>query len=129
MARARARIERYVPLSRPKPKDRIRRQHDDYVRSLGVCIACGRAGPVDLMHVRSGADGGMGLKPSSRFTLPGCHACHMEQHQRGELTFWGELGIDAMDYCARLWAVSGDREAGLRTISRAQQAIRLHKNG
>lgn len=127
MPRPRPRIERHVPLPAPKPKDRIRRAHEDYVRSLGVCIACGKIGPVDVMHVRSGADGGMGLKPSSRFTVPGCHPCHMDQHQRGELTFWGELGIDPMDYCARLWAVSGDLEAGMRTILRARQAIELHR--
>lgn len=34
-------------------------------------------------------DGGTSLKPSDNYTVPLCHKCHQEQHQIGELAFWG----------------------------------------
>lgn len=124
-----ARIPRSVPVGRRKPDLRQRPRHLAFIRSLGVCIACGARCTVEAMHVRAGTDGGTGLKPSDRFCLPGCPACHRRSHQIGELAFWSELGIDPLDYSARLWAVTGDLEQGERTIARARQAIALHARG
>lgn len=75
-----ARIPRSLPKHERKPQHRIRRAHLAWLVALGVCICCG-APATEAMHVRAGADGGMGMKPSDRFSLPGCHACHMRQHQ------------------------------------------------
>ena len=125
-----ARIPRSLPQHERKPTERLRPKHLAWLRSLGVCICCGRnflAGGIAAMHVRCGTDGGTSLKPSDRFALPGCNECHARQHQVGELAFWSALGIDPLDYAARFWAVSGNTEQGLRTIMRAQQAIALHR--
>jgi hypothetical protein len=126
--RAPPRISRTAPQHVRKPKDRVRRQHQEFVRQL-PCLACGRAGPSECAHVRNGTDGGAGLKPSDRFCLPLCGpgGCHNRQHRVGELSFWSDLGIDPLDYCARLWAVTGDIEQGQRTIQRARQAIALKR--
>jgi hypothetical protein len=43
------------------------------------------------------------------------------------MAFYAELGIDPLDYCARLWAVTGDIEQGMRTILRARQAIAFRR--
>ena len=77
-------------------------------------------------HVRIGTDGGAGMKPSDRYTVPLCVVCHARQH-KGELSFWAELRIDPLNVAFRLWTISGDQEAGERIVFRARQAIGLHK--
>lgn len=127
MTRAAPRIPRAVLKAKRKPNPRRAAQHLAFVRSLGICLACGARGPVEAMHVRGKTDGGMGLKPSDKFSVPGDHACHMEQHAMGEVAFWGGVGIDPLNVSLRLWTVSGDIEAGIRIIERARQAIDLHR--
>lgn len=128
-----ARIPRSVPLPRPKPKLGVRRAHKDFLHALGICIACGRRGPVEVAHVReSRAEHGkfntMSRLADDRFTLPLCTECHIgDQHGKyGEPAFWARLGIDPIDAAMRLFAVTGDLEQGLRTIARTRQAIALH---
>lgn len=122
-----ARIPRAVPAPRRKPNERARPKHRRFISAL-PCIACGKAAPSECAHVRAGADGGTGYKPADRFCLPLCggDGCHHRQHTVGELSFWAALGIDPLDYAARLWAVTGDVDQGLRTIARAWLAIALH---
>ena len=43
--------------------------------------------PVECAHVRMGTDGGMGLKPSDKWTISLCHDHHVEQHHIGERAF------------------------------------------
>lgn len=43
---------------------------------------------VDPAHLRFGRTGGMGMKPNDNHALPLLHSLHMEQHQKGELSFW-----------------------------------------
>lgn len=131
MTRAAPRIPRASPPHRPKPNTRVRLSHRAFVRLL-PCVKCGRS-PCDAAHVRAGTDGGAGLKPSDRYLVPLCRpaasreGCHPEQHRRGELTFWAELGIDPIDLSLRLWTVTGDLVAGNRAVFRARQAIELHR--
>ena len=67
-----------------------------------------------------GTDGGTGMKPSDKYAVPLCQIpCHDRQHHVGELTFWGELGIDPLNVSLRLWTVSCDLEAGRRIIERS----------
>ena len=108
-------------LAKPKRKPNLRRaaQHLAFVRSIGICLCCGARGGVEAAHVRNGTDGGAGLKPSDRYTVPLCHACHMRQHRVGEITFWGEIGVDPLNQALRLWTVSGDVEQGQRVIERS----------
>ena len=44
-------------------------------------------GKVEAAHVRTGTDGGMGLKPSDSFAIPLCRWHHTQQHQMGERAF------------------------------------------
>ncbi len=130
MPRPAPRIARSVPLGRRKPSGRSNPRHRAFINSL-PCVACGRAAPSECAHVRMGTDGGTGYKPADRFCLPLCEGCHRTgpaaQHTIGEPAFWAERGVDPVDIAARLYAVTGDTDQGLRTISRARQAIALHQ--
>jgi hypothetical protein len=77
--------------------------------------------------VRVGTDGATGRKPSDKYTLPLCKACHAEQHRVGELSFYASLGIDVLDTTFGLWTITGNNEAGDRLIFRARQRIELNK--
>jgi hypothetical protein len=125
MPRPPARIPRDVPKAIRRPNDRVRPQHEAFIRQL-PCIVCLRT-PVQCAHVRIGTGGGAGLKPHSRFTIPLCAEHHREQHQIGEQTFWADLGIDPVNTALRLWTVTGDVEAGIRAVERARSAISLHQ--
>lgn len=104
------------PKRRPNPKRAA--QHLAFVRSLGICLCCGERGRVEAAHVRKGTDGGTGTKPSDRFAVPLLPHCHSRQHRVGEVTFWGELGVDPLNVALRLWTVSGDTDAGIRVIEK-----------
>lgn len=125
--RAPARIQRTPLVHNRRPNERLRPKHKAWIKTL-PCVVCGNQ-PCDPAHVRTGADGGMGLTPSDRFLLPLCRTHHDEQHRVGETTFWSSLGIDPMDIAARLWAVTGDTDQGVRAVLRARQAIALHQRG
>jgi hypothetical protein len=119
-------IPRRVARSKPKPEFRRRAQHLAFVRQLS-CVACGKAAPSEAAHVRLGTDAGMGIKPSDRYSVSLCASCHELQHRFGELRFWSVLRIDPLNIALRLWTVSGDLEAGERTVFRARQHINLMK--
>jgi hypothetical protein len=119
-------MARPAPKSKPKPYLRQRAQHLAFVRQL-ACVACGKAAPSEAAHVRSGTDGGVGVKPSDRYAVPLCTACHARQHRIGELTFWSALRIDPLNVALRLWTISADIKAGERTVFRARQQIDLAK--
>ena len=121
-----ARIPRSVIKAKRKPNPRRAAEHLAFVREIGTCLACGRIGKCEAMHIRNRTDGGTGLKPSDRFSVPGCAECHHRQHSTGELTFWGELGIDPLDVACRLWTISGDIDQGRRCIEKARARMRLH---
>ena len=120
------RIPRTLAPSKAKPNLRRRVQHLAFVRQL-PCVACGKAAPSEAAHVRTGTDGGVGVKPGDRYAVPLCRACHTKQHRIGELTFWSALRIDPLNVALRLWTVSADMEAGERTVFRARQRIDLAK--
>ena len=121
-----SRIPRTVARSKPKPEFRRRGQHLAFVKLLS-CVACGKAAPSEAAHVRLGTDGGVGIKPSDRYSVSLCTSCHELQHRFGELRFWSVLRIDPLSVALRLWTVSGDLEAGERTVFRARQHINLMK--
>ena len=123
------RIPRTMARPAPKPKPHLRRrpQHLPFVRQL-PCVACGKAAPSEAAHVRTGTDGGVGVKPGDRYAVPLCAACHAKQHRIGELSFWSARHIDPLNVALRLWTVSGDIRAGERTVFRARQQIDLAKS-
>ena len=67
--------------------------HRAFVRSH-ACCGCGSVSAIECAHVRDGTDGGMGHKPSDRWTISLCRDCHSRQHQIGEAAFEKEAGIN-----------------------------------
>ena len=120
------RIPRTVAHPKPKPNFRRRVQHLAFIRLL-PCVACGKAAPSEAAHIRTGTDGGVGMKPGDRYAVPLCTTCHAKQHRVGELTFWSALRFDPLNVALRLWTVSSDVKAGERTVFRARQGINLAK--
>jgi hypothetical protein len=120
------RIPRTVAHPKPKPNFRRRVQHLAFIRLL-PCVACGKAAPSEAAHIRTGTDGGVGMKPGDRYAIPLCTACHTKQHRVGELTFWSALRFDPVNVALRLWTISADVTAGERTVFRARQGINLAK--
>jgi hypothetical protein len=120
------RISRTVAHPKPKPEFRRRVHHLAFIRLL-PCAACGKAAPSEAAHVRTGTDGGVGMKPADRYAIPLCTTCHAKQHRLGELTFWSALRIDPVNVALRLWTISADVKAGERTVFRARQGINLAK--
>lgn len=50
--------------------------------------------PIEVAHVRTGTGGGMGVKPSDRWTISLCRDHHSEQHRVGERSFEKATGVD-----------------------------------
>lgn len=131
-----ARISRTVKTAKPKQNLRLRPAHRHFVASLN-CLRCGHAPtperPNECAHVRVGTDGSLGQKPSDRYSVPLCPACHRTapdaQHTVGEVTFWGNVGVDPLDAALRLWTISGDAAKGADVIFKVRQRIALHANG
>src|SRR6201987_2289331 len=120
------RLPRPVARRKPKPNLRRRGQHLAFVRQV-PCAARGKAATSEAAQVRTGTDGGVGVKPGDRYAVPLSPACHAKQHRIGELSFWSALRIDPLNVASRLWTVSADVEAGERTVFRARQQINLAK--
>lgn len=57
-------------------------------------MKCG-ASPCDPAHIRIYGMSGVGMKPDDSRVVPLCHKHHMEQHMKGERTFWGD-GLERM---------------------------------
>lgn len=117
------RIPRSVPKSEPRPNMKRNAAHLAWIRTL-PSLASGLK-PCVAAHVRVGTDGGMGTKPSDRYTVPLLWNEHQHQHNIGELMFWGGLGIDPTPVAERLYRITGDTEQGIRTIERARQQAKL----
>jgi hypothetical protein len=50
--------------------------------------------PIECAHVRTGTDGGAGLKPSDKWSVSLCTFHHREQHRIGEKAFEVRYSID-----------------------------------
>jgi hypothetical protein len=112
----------------PKRKKHARMLHKDetvvrcdahlqFVRGF-VCSVWHVSGPsdpcsgkVEAAHVRTGTDGGTGMKPSDSWAIPLCNEHHREQHQIGEPAFERKYGIKMKEIAAGLWDKS---KPGLR---------------
>lgn len=102
--------------------------HLAWIRTLPSLIS-GKRG-CDACHVRYGslAHGkrttGGAEKPSDCWTVPLTRDEHTDQHRHNEREWWLKRGIDPLDIALRLWAASGDDEAGEVIVREA----RLHAN-
>lgn len=96
-------LEAAVSLPKRIPKERNRSErwrspaHCSFVRSHHCCVpGCNRM-PIEVAHVRSGSDAGLGRKPSDWFTISLCggpDGHHAQQHRMGEASFGKAYGID-----------------------------------
>ena len=104
----------YHPKRRPRHHSGIRDEtsgdipgHRAFVRKH-TCIVPGcDQGPIECCHVRAGIDpdgrGGTGLKPHDKWTFPGCHEHHAEQHRIGEKAFAAKYKINPIETAKALW--------------------------
>lgn len=79
--------------------------HRAWVRRHRCSVPGCRRLPIECAHVRSGTDGGLGLKPSDNWCVSLCRDHHLEQHMIGEVAFELEYGLDlkalAREFAAR----------------------------
>lgn len=79
--------------------------HRAWVRRHRCSVPGCRRLPIECAHVRSGTDGGQGLKPSDKWCISLCQHHHREQHTIGETAFELEHGLDlkalAREFVAR----------------------------
>lgn len=53
--------------------------------------------PIECAHVRRGTDGGVGLKPSDKWTVSLCENHHLEQHEIGEVGFEARYDLNLIE--------------------------------
>ena len=79
-----------------KPKPRLRSTaHRDWVRGHYCSVPGCQLMPIEVAHVNTAANGGMGRKASDAFTVALCAEHHAESH-RGDKTFERKHGINLM---------------------------------
>lgn len=61
--------------------------HRTWVRGHQCSVPGCEDMPIECAHVRTGTDGGMGMKPSDVWCISLCRAHHAEQHNIGEPEF------------------------------------------
>lgn len=82
--------------------------HRAWVRGH-ACSACGSQSGIECAHVRTGTDGGVGIKPSDRYCISLCKECHARQHQIGESAFEKAWGINMKELAAMFFRNSPHR--------------------
>jgi hypothetical protein len=86
----------------PEPRRLRDRAHVRFVAQQ-PCLVCGRQ-PSDAHHLRFAQSRALGRKVSDEFTVPLCRGHHRELHRHGdEVTWWGNMGIDASHEARQLW--------------------------
>jgi hypothetical protein len=114
------------PKSEKASRGRVRDNgHLAFIRRLPCACGCLRT-PCDAAHVRYAdlsrgkASTGMAVKPDDSWTVPLHRTCHEAQHGMNERAWWQSKGRDPLDLAERLYAVSGDTEAGERIVAGAR---------
>jgi hypothetical protein len=97
------RLPSRVQRERKLARERECTGHRAWVRRHHCCVPSCLNIPIECAHVRTGTDGGVGLKPSDRWTVSLCSAHHSEQHRIGERRFEVRYGLDLLAL-ARLFA-------------------------
>lgn len=83
--------------------------HRSWVRSHACCVPGCQGMPIECAHVRSGTDGGVGIKPSDRWCISLCAEHHRQQHSLGEPAFERLHKIDMKKLAAEFAARSPHR--------------------
>jgi hypothetical protein len=98
-------LPRRIERCRKEPDPRTCPAHRAWVRRHHCCVPGCRQLPIECAHVRSGTDGGTGLKPSDKWVISLCAFHHIEQHQIGEAGFERRYGLDLREL-ARAFAAN-----------------------
>ena len=99
------------PQAAKRPKRFVSPAHCKFVRSHACCV-CQTYDHIEVAHVRTGTNGGMGLKPGDYWTISLCRDCHSEQHRIGEQSFEAKHGID-MKELARAFVKASPKRSEL----------------
>lgn len=86
-----------LPPRPPKSSARNCAGHRAWVRRHCCSVPGSRRGPIECAHIRTGTDGGAGMKPSDKWALSLCAFHHHEQHSVGEQAFELLHDIDLKD--------------------------------
>lgn len=82
-------------------------KHLRWIKKL-PCLVCGNWNGNHAHHLLTGVTRGMGMKAADEFTIPLCMNCHSQLHLRGnERAFFGDVGVDPLEWAARLVVLSG----------------------
>lgn len=98
--------------------------HLAFIRTLPSVLS-GLSG-CDPCHIRYGDPvyrkkrTGKGQKPDDAWTIPMTRSEHDSQHANNEAGWWRQRGIDPLAIAQKLYAVSGNREAALAILRKAQ---------
>jgi len=75
--------------------------HRAWVRGHGCCVPGCSNTDIECAHVRQSNDGGVGLKPSDRYTISLCRTHDAEQHRTGEPAFERRYRIELVTLAER----------------------------
>jgi hypothetical protein len=121
----------YRPTIKPKRKERMDVRQTPEIRSRGHgqwirgrrCILDGFPGHVchgriECCHVRTGTDGGLGVKPSDFWAYPGCGlVAHLEQTVEGEAAFERKYNL-SLKASARRYAAESPHKMDWLSLGR-----------
>lgn len=82
--------------------------HRAWVRGH-ACSACGSTSGIECAHVRTGTDGGTGIKPSDQWCISLCGVCHRKQHEIGEESFEQAWGLNMKALATEFYRASPHR--------------------
>ena len=86
-----------LPTPSRKKASRTCAAHRSWVRRHRCSVrGCTRL-PIECAHVRIGTDGGLGLKPSDKWTISLCQFHHREQHEIGEAAFEQQYDLNLVE--------------------------------
>lgn len=83
--------------------------HLAWVRKHKCCVPDCDWMPIEACHVRTGTDGGTGMKPSDNWVISLCQFHHRRQHQLGEPEFEQTFGLDMKELAQEFFAKSPHR--------------------
>lgn len=86
-----------LPAERRKSSFRTCAAHRAWVRRHRCSVRGCQRLPIECAHVRSGTDGGLGLKPSDKWAISLCQFHHLEQHEIGEAAFEARYDVDLVE--------------------------------
>lgn len=114
-----------LPARIPKKQKRASRwrsqAHCGFVRSHECCVPGCDGRPIEIAHVRTGSDAGVGQKPDDWNTVSLCQRHHAEQHSMGEISFWDKIAKKDPYDLIRAFIDASPKRAEIRAIQRERE--------